>query len=246
MSLQLLVVVSGVFFLAGLVKGASGMGLPTVAMGLLGAWLTPLTAAGLLIVPSLLTNVWQMMAGPSLLLLLRRFWLMLAVMSLVTLVSLSLMVSLETSLVSAALGTALLAYSLHGLLGRHLSLPLRWEGRLSPIVGGLTGLITGVTGLFVVPTVAYLDALRLEKDELVQALGLSFTASTVALGAGLAWQGSLQATDMLMSTIAAGPAIAGMAVGQRIRGQISALWFRRCFLIGMGGLAVELLTRLWR
>ena len=87
MSLQLLVVVSGVFFLAGLVKGASGMGLPTVAMGLLGAWLTPLTAAGLLIVPSLLTNVWQMMAGPSLLLLLRRFWLMLAVMSLVTLVS---------------------------------------------------------------------------------------------------------------------------------------------------------------
>jgi hypothetical protein len=40
------------------------MGLPTVAMGLLGLVIPPVQAAALLVVPSLVTNVWQLVAGP--------------------------------------------------------------------------------------------------------------------------------------------------------------------------------------
>jgi uncharacterized membrane protein YfcA len=48
------------FFLAGIVQGVTGMGLPTVAMGLLGAFMSPVAAAGLLILPSFVTNVWPL------------------------------------------------------------------------------------------------------------------------------------------------------------------------------------------
>jgi uncharacterized membrane protein YfcA len=58
-------IVSAVFLLAGAVKGMTGMGLPTVAMGALGAVMPPVVAASLLVVPSFVTNVWQLFAGPS-------------------------------------------------------------------------------------------------------------------------------------------------------------------------------------
>jgi uncharacterized membrane protein YfcA len=54
-----LLFVSAVFFLAGFVKGVIGLGLPTIAMGLLAIVMSPVEAAGLLILPSLLTNAWQ-------------------------------------------------------------------------------------------------------------------------------------------------------------------------------------------
>ena len=61
----MLAAVFATFLAAGLVKGVTGMGLPTVAMGMLGALISPLVAASLLIVPSFATNVWQLFAGPS-------------------------------------------------------------------------------------------------------------------------------------------------------------------------------------
>ena len=64
------------FLLAGPIKGVTGMGLPTVAMGLLGALMAPVLAAALLIVPSFVTNVWQLFAGPAVIALARRLCLM--------------------------------------------------------------------------------------------------------------------------------------------------------------------------
>ena len=66
--------VAGVFVLAGLVKGTIGLGLPTIAMGLLVLAMPPVEAAAVLILPSLVTNVWQMLAGPRLAQTLRRLW----------------------------------------------------------------------------------------------------------------------------------------------------------------------------
>ena len=59
------VIVGATFLLAGLVKGVVGLGLPTVAVALLGIVMTPMQAAGLLLVPSLVTNAWQLAAGPA-------------------------------------------------------------------------------------------------------------------------------------------------------------------------------------
>src|SRR4030095_8900237 len=55
-------------------KGIIGLVFPTSAMGLLAVVLPPAEAAALLILPSLVTNVWQMVDGPHLGRLLRRLW----------------------------------------------------------------------------------------------------------------------------------------------------------------------------
>ena len=70
----ILAVAGAAFVLAGFVKGVLGQGLPTVAVGILSLIMSPGEATALLIVPALLTNVWQAWAGPSFGALSRRLW----------------------------------------------------------------------------------------------------------------------------------------------------------------------------
>ncbi|WP_117144191.1 sulfite exporter TauE/SafE family protein [Pseudomonas coronafaciens] len=205
--------VIGTFLLAGTVKGVIGLGLPTVAMGLLGLVMLPPQAAALLIIPSAFTNVWQLATGGSLRPLLKRLWPM---------------------LIMIFIGTCVGAFWL-GMSGSH---------SMTRALGGfITGVIASATGVFVIPVVPYLQALGLERDQLVQALGLSFTVSTAALAVGLSWNGALGGAELGASLIALAPALLGMMLGQWLRQRISAALFKRVFFIGMGLLGLHLLIK---
>lgn len=242
-SILLLAAIGMTFIFAGVVKGVTGMGLPTVAMGVLGAMISPLTAASLLIVPSFVTNIWQLLAGPSLALVLRRLWPMMLAIGAGTIGGASLLTSGNAALTTGALGAALVVYACYTLFARPLRVPARLEPWLSPAVGLITGLITGGTGVFVFPAVPYIQSLGFERDELVQALGLSFTVSTIALAAGLLWRGAFASGSLGLSLAAVVPALAGMWIGQRLRHRISPLTFRRWFLICLALLGAEMLLR---
>ncbi len=247
LSLPLLVALAAIFLLAGLVKGVVGLGLPTVAMGLLSLAVPPAQAAALLVVPSLATNLWQMAAGPRLGPLLRRLWPMMLGVVVGTCAPLAadaaLLTRAEAAHAAAALGLALVVYAALGLAAVRMPAPGHAEPWLSTAVGAATGIVTAATGVFVVPAVPYLAALGLEKEELVQALGLSFTVSTLALALGLAGGGVFQAPLLGASLLALAPALAGMAAGQWIRTRVSAAVFRRCFFLGLLALGVHLALR---
>ena len=231
------------FLLAGIVKGIAGMGLPTLAMGLLGTVMPPVAAASLLIVPSFITNVWQLFSGPSFASILRRLWLMMAGIMAGTIAGARLLASDNVKWTTAGLGAALIAYAAYSLLARQPMVPAKAERWSSPVVGFLTGLVTGGTGVFVVPAVPYIQALGLSRDDLIQALGLSFTVSTIALAVGLASHGAFDAGHLAMSSLAVLPALLGMWLGQVLRQRISPATFRRWFLAVLILLGLELLMR---
>ncbi|MNM61601.1 Sulfite exporter TauE/SafE [compost metagenome] len=238
-ALTLLVVIT--FFLAGTVKGVIGLGLPTIAMGLLGLAMPPAQAAALLIVPSTLTNLWQLAAGGHLLALLRRLGPMLAMIFVGTLVGSAWLGINSGAWAAHALGAALLAYAVYGLLGPGLRVAQRWEWWLGPLCGMVTGVVTAATGVFVMPAVPYLQSLGLNRDEMIQALGLAFTVSTLALALGLAGQDALGGQALGASLLMLAPALVGMLAGQWLRQRISATLFKRCFFIGLAVLGGHLL-----
>ncbi|PKU23872.1 sulfite exporter TauE/SafE family protein [Telmatospirillum siberiense] len=243
LSIAPLSVVFATFFVAGLVKGVTGMGLPTVAMGVLGALISPLGAASLLIVPSFVTNIWQLLAGPSFGSLLRRLWPMMLAVAAGTVSGSAWIASGDIGLTTTMLGIALVIYSGYTLFARQLGIPRHVEPWLSPVIGAITGIVTGGTGVFVIPAVPYLQALELSKDDLVQALGLSFTVSTIALAVGLGTHGSFHPEGLLLSALAVAPALGGMWAGQLVRNRISPAVFRRGFLIGLLLLGCEMALR---
>ena len=238
-ALSLLVL--GTFLVAGMVKGVIGLGLPTIAMGLLGLAMLPAQAAALLIIPATLTNLWQLAAGGHLPALLKRLWpLLLAIMLGTALGSFWLGIEGGSGMVRA-LGAALLLYALSGLCLPGLRVGPRTERWLGPLCGLVTGVITAATGVFVIPAVPYLQALGLGKDPLVQALGLSFTVSTLALAGGLFWHGALGGAALGASLLALAPAVLGMILGQWLRQRISAVLFKRVFFCGLAVLGGHLL-----
>lgn len=236
-------VLIGTFLAAGLVKGVTGMGLPTVAMGLLGTVMSPAAAAAVLLVPSLVTNMSQLFNGPSTVRLVRRLWPMMLCLALGTTGGAALLVAANPAWSGFGLGTALIVYAAYALMGPRLTVSRRAEKWLSPLVGGLTGIVTGATGVFVMPAVPYLGALSLSRDELVQALGLSFTVSTVALALGLFGNDAFEASQVGLSSLATVPALIGMWLGQRLRARISPTGFRLCFLVFLLLLGFELVCR---
>jgi uncharacterized protein len=237
------VVVVAVFVLAGLVKGIIGVGLPTIAMGLLGTSMAPNRAAAILVIPALLTNVWQMWDGPALTILVRRLWPMLVCALLGTLPAAGILTKANVRLTTALLGVALMSYALIGLSGVGFKVPRRTEPVLGPLMGLATGLINGATGIFVVPGVPYLQALGLGKDELVQALAISAFVSTVALALGLGLNNGLGSAIAVPAAVALVAAFVGMAAGQALRSRLSVTAFRHWVLVGLLALGGSMLAR---
>jgi uncharacterized membrane protein YfcA len=232
--------IAAVFILAGAVKGVVGLGLPTVAVGLLGIVMAPREAAALLVVPSLVTNVWQLASGPAVGPLSRRLWPMLAGIVGGTLVGGALLPAMGSAWAGPMLGGALILYAVSGLVAFTLEIERRFEPMAGPIVGILTGMVTAATGVFVIPAVPYLGGLGLARDALIQALGLTFTAATCALALSLWLAGDMPLHAASTSLLALAPALAGMWCGQRLRSAISPQLFRRCFFTGLLGLGLHL------
>ena len=238
-----LTLISLVFLLAGLVQGVGGLGLPTVAVGLLGMMMAPREAAALLVVPSLVTNAWQLAAGPSAGPLARRLWPLLAGIAAGTLAGGMLLPAGASVDAVAALGGALMMAAAAGLASFALHVPPSGERAASPVIGLVTGAVTAATGVFVIPALPYLQGLRLERDMLAQARGLAFTTSTVALAISLLLAGQFEPRTAGLSFYALLPALGGMAIGRWIRGRIRPEPFRRCFFIGLLGLGLYLMLR---
>jgi uncharacterized protein len=231
------------YLLAGLVKGIVGMGLPTVALGILAAVISPAQAAAILIAPSLATNVWQMVDGPYFLRLLKRLGGMLAGMFVGAWFGAGILTGENAKPAAIGLGVMLILYALLGLSKLKFSVPQRMEIWLGPLVGLGTGYIMSATGVFVIPALPYLQAIGLEKDELVQALGLHFTVSTMALALVLWDGGAFTMSVGTLSLLAIVPALLGMYVGQRIRKRISAEAFRICMYLALLALGANLVAR---
>ena len=245
-----LLFVVAVFALAGLVKGVIGLGLPTISMGLLALAMPPLQAAAILVLPSFLTNVWQLVAGPALRTVALRLWPMMLGICLGTWLGAWLgdwlgvgLNEADARYSGALLGAALAAYAATGLASIRFALRRAREPWAGPAAGVLTGLIASATGVFVIPAVPYLQAIGLEKEDLVQALGLSFTVSTLALTVNLARAGALNVALASPTFSALAAAGAGMWLGQSLRARLPPQMFRRCFFGGLLLLGAYLVAR---
>jgi uncharacterized membrane protein YfcA len=232
-----IVLLSGIFLLAGGVKGLIGVGLPTVALVLLVNFFPLRDGAALLALPAILTNIWQASSGGRGLLVLKRFWLLLVTLSLATWVGVGLLVASNEHLISGMFGTMIAFYAILGLTRRPASRPLhRSEWWLSPLVGIVNGLLNGLTGSYVFPGVLYLEALQLGRDEMIQAMGILFLVASAALAVALTGHSVMSIKLFALSAGATLPALTGYYAGQYWRRRIPEALFRRVFLFGLLGL----------
>lgn len=236
----MLLLIAAVFALAGFVKGVIGLGLPTVAMGLLAVAMTPLQALTIVVVPAVVTNIWQTFAGPYLRGIVLRLWPLLLGTAVAIAGSGALMAGRYARYAAIVLGLLLVIYAALGLTRLQFRTAPRNERWVGALVGLVTGVISAATGVQVIPSMPFMQSIGMEKDELVQALGVFFTVATVAQAFNLTSAGLLNASTAAPGLVAMVAAFAGMFAGQAVRQRMDPARFRRWFLIAMLVLGVYL------
>lgn len=228
-----MLLIAATFLLAGGVKGVIGLGLPAVSLGILTAALDLPTAMALLIVPSFVTNAFQASVGGHARAILARIWPFLLMASSTVWIGALALTSVDLHLLSGLLGALLIVYAAINLAKLRFAIPAHRELWAGPAFGIANGILTGMTGSFVVPGVMFLQAIELSKDMLIQAMGMLFSVSTIALALALQSNNLFTGAQGLASTLALAPALIGMLAGQAIRKRLSEAQFRRVFFAGI-------------
>ncbi len=236
----LMLFIAAAFLLAGFVKGAIGLGLPTVSMGLLAVTMPPAHALAIVIVPAILTNIWQTFVGPYLRDIVRRLWPLMLGLAAGIWLNAGSMTGPYARYSTIALGVLLVIYAIIGLRKFVFSVARRDEKWVGAVVGLVTGVISAATGVQVIPSMPYFQAIGMERDELVQALGVFFTVATVALAFNLSSAGLLDESTTWPGVVALACSFTGMALGQAVRSRMEPDAFRRWFLISMIFLGIYL------
>ncbi|MDA1090920.1 MAG: sulfite exporter TauE/SafE family protein [Proteobacteria bacterium] len=240
---ETLVAVGLAFLIAGFVKGVIGLGLPTVSLALLTVTIGLKSGMALMIVPSLVTNIWQGLSGGGLGIILKRLWPFLGATCVGIWFGVKGLAAFDASVLTALLGVLLCIYA--GLNLKRVRRPDigRNAPWLGPLAGAATGVLTGLTGSFVVPGVIYLQALSMPRNTMIQAMGVAFTVSTVALAVGLGDQRLITQDLGMLSAASVMPALVGMVIGQRVRGWMSETVFLRVFFAALAALGVYIVVR---
>ena len=237
-----ILVITLTFVLAGAVKGVIGLGLPTIALALLTIIIDLPSAMALLLVPSFVTNLWQGAVGGHTREIVVRLWPFLLAATASVWIGAMALSRIDFSALSALLGVLLVLYATVNLFGLRLNIGKRHEAWSGPLLGAVNGVLTGMTGSFVVPGVMYLQAIRLPRDSLIQAMGMLFTLCTLALAIALRKNDLLTIEQGTFSALALLPALGGMIVGQRVRQHLSPQQFLRIFFVTLLVLGIYILV----
>lgn len=228
----MLIVALGVAFLAGVVKGMVGFGMPMILISGLTTFLAPEVALAGLILPTVLSNGMQALrqgVGAALTSV-RRFRVFL-IAGFFTMVAAAQMVRvLPQDALLLIIGLPVAGFAIIQLFGVPLYLP-RPSPRLEVGIGAFAGAIGGLSGMWGPPTVMYLTSLGTEKTEQMRVQGVIYGLGAVALlGAHLA-SGVFNVQTAPFSAVLIVPAMLGMWIGGRIQDRIDQATFRRATLI---------------
>ena len=240
---QRVALVAAVFFAAGIIKGVVGFGMPLFAITVLASTMPLAVAIATNVGPSLVTNIRQAFRGPHLVALLKRLWPFLIPAIGLIFVGIAVQVRVDAAIPGLALGVLAILFVLVSASGFRLQLAPRHEKPVGFAVGVVNGIVTGITGIFIIPGGLYIQALGLKRDELVQALGLLFLLSTGTIGVLFTYKAIMTLELAVLSALAVPFAFAGMAIGERLRPLLSEETFRRMFLAGIAILGASLVVR---
>jgi len=241
--LFLFVSVCAMFIFAGIIKGIVGNGLPVISIAMLTLVLGLQEAIALAVIPAFATNFWQACHGGYFRSLLVRLWPYLLCSMIAVLAGTKLLIAVNPSVLIVILGLLIGAYAILGVAGREFAISPAWERSAGPIFGTITGLIAGMTGSPAYPGMYFLNGLGFSRNQLVQALGISFSAVTLTVAISMRSNNLLSLEQFLVSFSAIVPAMVGMVIGTRIRHRISEALFKKLFYSSMLMLGIYLVTR---
>lgn len=228
--------------LAGLVKGAAGVGYSTTALPIVALGIGLDQAMPIVLLPSISSNLSVMLTAGEFRQTLVRFRLLYAALVPGLLAGLYVLSMVTAKDAARVLGFVILVYAIYALSRPALQIPGERQRWLNVPVGFFNGLINGITGSQIMPIVPYALSLELSPDGSVQLMNIAFTISSAIMLAGLHRIGFLDGTTFALSAAGVVPGLIGVAAGTRLRRRIKPETFRKVVLLLLCAMALLLIT----
>ncbi|WP_417250513.1 sulfite exporter TauE/SafE family protein [Celeribacter sp.] len=231
----------GIALLAGFVKGATGFALPMIMVSGLASVLPPETAIAAMIVPTILSNLWQSLRGGGIsqaLELSGRFKIYIATLLVFIVLSAQLVAALPQNVLLLSLGLPIIAMALLLLRGRTIYIDPSKRGGYDFGVAAVSGIIGGLSGIWGPLTITYLTAINTPKKEQIRLTGVIFGMGAVTLALAHLGSGVLNAQSLRLSVFMVVPVLAGQTLGNVVQDRLDQQRFRRVtlFVLVVAGL----------
>ncbi|MEX0923504.1 MAG: sulfite exporter TauE/SafE family protein [Rhodovibrionaceae bacterium] len=243
LSIFALAIAALAFFCGGVVKGATGVGLPLVALPIMSFAFSVPESVAMMTVPILVSNIVQAFSGGRFLYTFRRFWPLLLAVLVTMAFTVKLLSVADPRLLSAFLGGILLISAGAMLFQPEFHLKTQREGLWSAGVGVVGGLIGGLTSLYGLPIIHYLLALRLDRVTFVSCIAVIYVCGSATLMVLLAGYRVLGAQEALLSVAGLIPVGIGMLLGNFTGSIMSERRFRLAVLCLMVVASVNLIQK---
>lgn len=243
MSPEFLLIAAAVFLLAGVVKGVIGIGLPTVSITLLAQFVDPRVAIAMVLIPSLISNSWQIWQGGNILRPAELLWPYVITMMIAMYITSLFAASAPVDLMVLGIGVVVVLWTLTSLWKAPPKLPDHLDPIAQPTAGVLAGLLGGMSGIWSPSMVVYLLARRVSKEDFIQFTGFIIFFGTLPLTLGYINTGLLNRETALASGLMVVPVLVGLFFGRKLRNRINNEQFYKVLLVAFCLMGLHLIWR---
>lgn len=227
--------------IGGILKGATGVGAPLVAVPALAALFDVQFAVAVMLVPNLVTNLWQAW----------RFRAHMPTDGFARVFALSgaagvvlgtvMLAYLPQQFLSLLVAISVFGYVLFRIGRAEWTLPPPLAARLNVPLGLLAGVLQGASGISAPISLSFLNAVGLERPVFIVTVSVFFSTMTAAQIPFAAWFGILTPERLLVSAAAILPIVLMMPVGALLARRFSKRGFDRLVLGLLLALSIRLL-----
>ena len=226
-----ILLLSSIFLLAGIIKGAAGLGLPTAAMGLMTITIAPRMAIALLIFPLIFTNAWQIYRSGNIYPTFKKYFTFIFMLIIFVWLTVNKTTEVSDNILIGFLGASVLLFVIANIFKNAPFIPIQHDQKAQIISGFFAGVMGGLTSVWAPPLAIYLAARRIPKEEFVRVSGLIFFIGSIPLLLAYLAQGHLNKELSIFSMFLLLPTFVGFWLGEKIRNKMSEIVFKKFILV---------------
>tara|TARA_Y100000991_G_scaffold7354_1_gene5607 strand:- start:2763 stop:3536 length:774 start_codon:yes stop_codon:yes gene_type:complete len=240
---EIAILVGLAYFIAGIVKGVIGIGLPTTSITIMTFFISPLMALGLNLIPMTVTNIWQFSKADDPKKIIKNYKYFALSLVLCILITSFYANEIGDNVVRIIFAFAVLLFVSVNFFGFNFKMNPKhdvfWQGSL----GTLGGVFGGAASIWAVPVTMYLLMKNVKPKHFVDVSGFLITIGCIPVSFGYIATGVFQPNMFIYGALGSVTALVGFQLGEKLRNKINAKTFKNLLLIFFSIAALKMIIQ---
>ena len=240
---EVALIVSLAFFVAGVVKGVIGSGLPTTAITIMTFFVSPLMALGLNLIPMTVTNIWQFSKADNPRELIKNYKYFAISLVVFILITSFYANQIGDNVVRLIFAVAVLLFVSLQIFGFNFKMNPKRDSLWQSSLGTLGGIFGGAASIWAVPVTMYLLMKNVKPKQFVDVSGCLIMIGCLPVSIGYIATGVFQPNMFIYGALGSVIGILGFQIGEKLRNKLNAKTFKNLLLIFFSISAINMIIR---